>query len=132
MKNITNSDPRKPVIVAALKAASNCRRITLVRLDPKTGLAEGNCLHPNDPGAKEGFMFVLVPGTPPPPPVDDATRAALLAATAAAEAAVKTTYKAVNGPLPEAGESRRAIFDAWREARGAQDAARKAQALAGL
>jgi len=42
---IKSWDPRKPLIVAALKAASNCRKITMVR-ETDTHY-EGNAMYPN-------------------------------------------------------------------------------------
>jgi hypothetical protein len=54
-KAVPSYDPRKPAILAALKKASNCRKVTSVR-EGKTGFY-GNCLNPNN-GGNPGFWFV--------------------------------------------------------------------------
>jgi hypothetical protein len=56
-KAIASYDPRKPAIMAALKRASNCRKVTTVR-ELKTGGFTGNCMYPNSSGIVEGFWFV--------------------------------------------------------------------------
>lgn len=55
-KNVVSRDPRKPFIMAALKAASGCRKVTMVQ-ELKTGGYSGNCLNPNADGVT-GFWFV--------------------------------------------------------------------------
>lgn len=57
-KNVTSSDPRKPAIVAALKAVSACRKVTsVVEVAPNT--YQGNCMNPNA-GGVPGFWELQV------------------------------------------------------------------------
>ena len=53
---VASYDPRKPAVMVALKAASNCRKITQVR-ELKNGGFSGNCLNPNR-GGTPGYWFV--------------------------------------------------------------------------
>lgn len=53
-KPVLSRDPRKPAIMAALKSASGCRKVTMV-----TALADGyagNCM--NGPAGNWGLWFV--------------------------------------------------------------------------
>lgn len=54
-KAIASYDPRKQAIVAALKAASGCRKVTTVR-ELKGGGYSGHCL--NGPDASVGYWWV--------------------------------------------------------------------------
>ncbi len=55
---VPSYDPRKPAVMAALKKASNCRKVTQV-VEAYGGFV-GNCLNHN-PGGEEGFWFVPAP-----------------------------------------------------------------------
>lgn len=57
-RGVKASDARKAAVVAALKAASNCRKVTLVtEASPNT--YRGNCMNPNA-GGVPGFWEVEV------------------------------------------------------------------------
>ncbi len=47
-KRVHSNDPRKPRIVAALKKASKCRKVTNVREYPEYGTFEGDCMWPEE------------------------------------------------------------------------------------
>lgn len=53
-KNVTSKDPRKPGIVAALKALSKGRKVTLLK-EVSPGVFEGHCL-----GDKVGHSFTAL------------------------------------------------------------------------
>lgn len=53
-KNVTSKDPRKPGIVAALKALSKGRKVTLLK-EVSPGVFEGHCL-----GDKVGRSFTAL------------------------------------------------------------------------
>jgi len=58
-KPIKSRDPRKPRIVAELKRASNCRKVTNVReLSP--GVYEGSCMWPNGEPYTLGLVTVEI------------------------------------------------------------------------
>ena len=62
-KAVASYDSRKKVVVEALKKASNCRKVTMVR-ELKTGGFSGNCMYSNSSGgSNEGFWFVPSPFT---------------------------------------------------------------------
>lgn len=52
-KPVRSKDPRKPAVMAALKAASGCRKVTMVE-ELKAGGFSGNCMY----GGTPGFWFV--------------------------------------------------------------------------
>jgi hypothetical protein len=58
-KHIKSTDPRKPVIVAALKLLVNCRKITCVE-HFGGDVYGGNCMNMNDPEARGGHFKVKV------------------------------------------------------------------------
>jgi hypothetical protein len=64
--NVTSTDPRKAVFVAKLKAASGCRKVTLVKISKDGSTIRGNCMNPNGPGASVGFMTAPAPSDAPP------------------------------------------------------------------
>lgn len=56
-KSVSSRDPRKPAIVAALKEASNCRKVTNVaQVGPDH--FQGNCMWPNEGKSIEGTVTV--------------------------------------------------------------------------
>lgn len=58
-KNIVSKDPRKAVIVAALKRLVGCRKITCVQ-HVGGDVYSGNCMNMNDPEAAGGHFEVKV------------------------------------------------------------------------
>jgi hypothetical protein len=61
-KPIKSTDPRKPAIVAALKRASNCRKVTSVRQIGESEYA-GDCMNPNAADSRVGTVTVIVYGS---------------------------------------------------------------------
>lgn len=68
-KSIHSADPRKAAIVAALKAASGCRKVTTVK-ETKDGAFFGNCMNPNGAASVQGFWQVDLKAPPVPPPYE--------------------------------------------------------------
>lgn len=58
-KPISSRDPRKPAIVAALKRASNCRKVTNVRENGPDSYV-GDCMWPNTGVALPGSVQVVL------------------------------------------------------------------------
>jgi hypothetical protein len=54
-KNVVSYDPRKPAIMVALKRASGCRKVTMVK-ELAAGGFTGNCMY--GPTEACGFWFV--------------------------------------------------------------------------
>jgi len=66
-KHVHSADPRKAAVVAALKAASGCRKVTTVQevtsvregsLTPFVDTFTGNCMNPNNAESVPGFWQV--------------------------------------------------------------------------
>ena len=55
---IKSTDPRKPLIMAAIKRKANCRKVTCVAYEPDTNTFSGVAMWPNP----EGFTPGLPPG----------------------------------------------------------------------